>query len=82
MIFIYGLLLSLVLSYLIAVTLCGSRLKDDLDRGGNKLKNTLRLLITPYDKRVLKLTIMLFPLLLFLEVILYWVWLRDVIFKR
>ncbi len=82
MMFIYGLLLSLGLSYLIAVTLCGGRLKDDLDREALKVKNTLRLLIIPYDKRILKLTITLFPLLLFLEAILYWLWLKDVIFER
>ncbi len=82
MMFICGLLLSLVLSYLIAHTWCGSRRKDDLDSGAMRLKNTFRLVITPYDKRVLKLTIMLSPFVFILEVILYWLWLRDIILKR
>ena len=82
MMFICRLLLWLALSYLVADTWCGSRLKDDLDSGATRLKNTFRLVITPYDKRVLKLTIMLSPFVFILEVILYWVWLRDIIFKR
>ena len=81
MIFIYELLLSFALSYLIADIWCGIRFKDDLDRA-LELKNPFRLVITPYDKRVLKLTIMLSPLLLLLEVILFLLGVGDIIFKR
>lgn len=81
MIFIVGLIFSFALSYLIAETWCGGWDKDYSDRA-IKLKNTFRLVITPYQKRVFELAIILFPLLLILEVILYWLWLKDIIFKR
>jgi len=79
MIFILGLILSLLISFLIADTYCGV----DVSRFRTKnIKISFKLAITPHQKRVLKLTIMLSPLVLFLEVILYWLWLKDIIFKR
>ncbi len=80
MIFILGLILALLISYLIADAYCGGWDKSLLRT--TNFKSSFKLVITPYQKRVLKLSIMLSPLVLFLEVILYWLWLRDIIFRR
>jgi len=79
MMFILGSILSLFISYLIADTHCGGWDRSRLRTINSK--SSFKLVITPYQKRVLKLAIMLSPLVLLFEVILYWLWLRDIISK-
>ncbi len=79
MMIVLGLLLSCVLSYLIASAYYGGWDKD-LARTIDA-KNSFKLIITPYQKRVLKLTILLSPFVFLLEALCYRLWIRNLIFQ-
>ncbi len=72
-----ALLISLALSYMIASTYFGP--DNNLMKTVNK-KSSFKLIVTVHEKRIVKLTIMLTPLLLLIEIIIYCLWLRDVIY--